>query len=77
MDFLLLRRRGGRNSKLLTHSSGRITDDLDGACKLLLRYAKMPRPNPDLIFTVDDYLAAVAGYVRVGFHGLLLSGFAG
>jgi hypothetical protein len=47
--------------KLLTHSSGGVADCLDRACKLFLCYAKMPRPNPDLIFTVDDDLAAVAG----------------
>jgi hypothetical protein len=34
----------------------------------------MPRPNPDLIFTVDDDLAAVAGYACVRFHGLFLTG---
>ena len=32
----------------------------------------MPRPNPDLIFTVDDDRAAVAGYACVSFHGLFL-----
>jgi hypothetical protein len=38
----------------------------------LLCYAQMPRPNPDRIFTVDDDLAAVAGYACVSFHGLFL-----
>jgi hypothetical protein len=32
----------------------------------------MPRPNPDLIFAVDDDLAAVAGYACVSSHGLFL-----
>jgi putative tryptophan/tyrosine transport system substrate-binding protein len=65
-DFLL------RCGKLLTHTSGRVADCLDRACKLLLCCAQMPRPNPDRIFTVDDDLAAVAGYACVSFHGLFL-----
>jgi hypothetical protein len=68
----LLRLSGGLERKLFAHGGRRVADCLHRVCKLLLRYAKMSGPNPDLIFAVKENLVAIAGYACVRFHALFL-----